>query len=111
MGEPAEVEPLNIPVFGEDSVTATVQLQLTLEAIGEENEKQIIRLMPRINDAILRDMLGFLPRLLKKEKRINVVILKKRLQIISERLVGPNLIKDILVQSTSVKSSGARRKK
>jgi hypothetical protein len=45
------------------------------------------------------------------EERINVVIIKKRLQIISERLMGPNLIHNILVQSASVKSNGARRKK
>ncbi len=40
----------------------------------------------------------FIPRLLKKEQRIKVPIIKKRLQIISERLVGPNLIHNILVQ-------------
>ncbi|MDP6572746.1 MAG: hypothetical protein QGI63_07385 [Rhodospirillales bacterium] len=106
-----DVEPLNIPVFHEDSVAATVQIQLKLEAIGEENEEQINRLMPRINDAFLRDLHAFLPRLLKMEERINVVIIKKRLQIISERLMGPNLIHNILVQSASVKSNGARRKK
>ncbi len=106
-----DVEPLSISVFAGDRVAATVQLQLKLEAIGEENEQQIIRLMPRINDAFLRDMHTFLPRLLKMKKRVDVVILKKRLQIISERLVGPTLINNILVQSASVKSSGARRKK
>ena len=106
-----DMEPLNIPVFHEDSVAATVQIQLKLEAIGEENEEQINRLMPRINDAFLRDLHAFLPRLLKMEERINVVIIKKRLQIISERLMGPNLIHNILVQSASVKSNGARRKK
>ena len=106
-----DMEPLNIPVFHEDRLAATVQIQLKLEAIGEENEDEIIRLLPRINDAFLSDMHAFLPRLLKKEERINVAILQKRLQIISERLFGPNLINNILVQSTSVKSSGARRKK
>ena len=106
-----DVEPLNIPVFHEDRVAATVQIQLKLEAIGEENEEEIIRLMPRISDAFLRDMHAFIPRLLKKEERINVVIIKKRLQIISERLVGPNLINNILVQSVSDSSAGARKKR
>ena len=106
-----DVEPLNIPVFHEDRVAATVQIQLKLEAIGEENEEEIIRLMPRISDAFLRNMHAFIPRLLKKEERINVVIIKKRLQIISERLVGPNLINNILVQSVSDSSAGARKKR
>lgn len=106
-----DVEPLNIPVFHEDRVATTVQIQLKLEAIGEENEKEIIRLLPRIADAFLRDMHAFIPRLLKKEQQIKVPILKKRLQIISERLVGPNLIHNILVQSVSDSSRGTRRKK
>ena len=89
----------------------TVQIQLKLEAIGEENEEQIIRLLPRISDAFLRDMHAFIPRLLKKEERINVVIIKKRLQIISERVVGPNLISNILVQSVSDSSAATRKKK
>ena len=106
-----DVEPLNIPVFHEDRVAATVQIQLKLEAIGEENEEQIIRLLPRISDAFLRDMHAFIPRLLKKEERIDVIIIKKRLQIISERLVGPDLINNILVQSISDSSRGTKRKK
>ena len=105
-----DVEPLNIPVFHEDRVAATVQIQLKLEAIGEENEEQIIRLLPRISDAFLRDMHAFIPRLLKKEERINVAIIKKRLEIISERLVGPDLIDNILVQSISDSSSRTRKK-
>ncbi len=105
-----DVEPLNIPVFHGDRVAATVQIQLKLEAIGEENEEEIIRLLPRISDAFLRDMHAFIPRLLKKEQRIKVPIIKKRLQIISERLVGPNLIHNILVQSVSDSSRGTRRK-
>ncbi len=105
-----DMEPFNIPVFHGDRVAATVQIQLKLEAIGEENEKEVIRLLPRISDAFLRDMHAFIPRLLKKEQRIKVPILKKRLQIISERLVGPNLIHNILVQSVSDSSRGTRRK-
>ena len=105
-----DMETFNIPVFHGDRVAATVQIQLKLEAIGEENEKEVIRLLPRISDAFLRDMHAFIPRLLKKEQRIKVPILKKRLQIISERLVGPNLIHNILVQSVSDSSRGTRRK-
>ena len=106
-----DVEPLNIPVFHGDRVAATIQIQLKLEAIGEENEEEIIRLLPRITDAFLRDMHAFIPRLLRKEQRIKVPIIKKRLQIISERLVGPDLIHNILVQSVSDTSRATRGKK
>ena len=59
-----DVEPLTIPVFHEDRMAATVQIHLKLEAIGEDYEEQILRLLPRISDAFLRDMHAFIPRLL-----------------------------------------------
>ena len=40
-----------------------------------------------------------------------MAIIKKRLEIISERLVGPNLINNILVQSISDSSSRTRKKR
>ena len=45
----------------------------------------------------------------RKEERINVIIIEKRLQIISERLVGPNLINNILVQPVSDSSHGRKK--
>lgn len=102
--EPArfiDVEPLNIPVFHEDRVATTIQIQLKLEVIGTKNEALVKQMLPRLNDAFVRDMHGFIPRLLKKEERLNIFIIKKRIQIITERLVGPGLISNVLVQSVT----------
>lgn len=101
-GEPPrfiDMDPLSIPIFQGDKVAATIQIQFMLEAVGADNEAKITRLLPRLGDAFLRDLYSFIPRLLKKEERISVVIIKQRLQMIADEVTGPGIIDDILVQS------------
>ena len=77
----------------------TVVVQVKIETEGQDNAVFLKRQMPKISDAFVRDLYAFMPRMLKTTKRIDVLILKQRLQVVGERLMGKGLIKDILVQS------------
>ena len=79
---------LNVPLFADDKVAGTVLIQLKIETIGSKNEAKVNRLLPRINDAFLRELHTFIPRLLQKTKRLDVFILKKRLLMVCDRVVG-----------------------
>ena len=94
-----DMEPLAIPIFQGNRVAATVQIQVKLETNGKENVKKIKRSMPIITDAFVRDWHSVMPRLLKAEERIDVLIIKQRLQLISNKVAGKGLIKNVLVQS------------
>ena len=94
-----DMEPLAIPIFQGNRVAATVQIQVKLETNGKDNVKKIKRIMPIITDAFVRDLHSFMPRLLKAEERIDVLIIKQRLQLIGDKVVGKGLIKNVLVQS------------
>ncbi len=96
-----DVPPLNVPLFAEDKVAGTVLIQLKLEAMGAANEAKINHLLPRINDAFLRELHTFVPRLLRKTKRLDVFILKKRLQMVSDRVVGKGVVSNVLVQTVT----------
>ncbi len=114
-GDPAEVEatgttpdePLHfvtmdvlvIPIFQGDKVTATVQIQLKLEAADVESASEIARLLPRLNDAFLRDLYGFIPRHLRKKERLDLALIKDRLQMVGDKVAGPGVIKSVLVQA------------
>lgn len=95
------LDPLVIPIFGDDGVSATVQVQVKLEVVGEENRAIVRRLKTKLSDALLRDLYGFLPRLIKSQGRLDVTILKQRMQMVVSRTVGPDVINDVLVQSVS----------
>ena len=90
------MEPLAIPIFQGNKVAATVQIQVKLETNGKSNVKKI---MPVITDAFVRDLHSFMQRLLKAKEQIDVLIIKQRLQLISNKAAGKGLIKNVLVQS------------
>ena len=110
--EPAEppryidFDPLYIPIFRGDKVAATIQIQYRLETLGEENEARITKLLPRLNDAFLRDLYVYIPELLKKTDQIDPEIIKNKLHQVGNRVAGKGVIKGVLVQS--VASSGSR---
>ena len=94
-----DMEPLAIPVFQGNRVAATVQIEVKLVTNSKDNVERIKQIMPIITNAFVRDLHSFMPRLLKAEKRIDVLIIKQRLQLISNKVAGKELIKNVLVQS------------
>lgn len=95
-----DMDPLLIPLIQEGGVAAVVQMTLKLETRGEENAAELARQMPRLKDALFRDMYGFLPRLLKDREELDVYILKKRLMLTAAQTVRPGkIVSDILIQS------------
>ena len=94
-----DMEPIMVPLLQGNSVAALVQVQIKLETAGQENAIFLKRRMPKISDAYVRDLHSFMPRMLKQTERIDVLILKQRLQVIGDRLFGKGLINDVLVQS------------
>ena len=124
-----DMEPLLIPIFQGDTVAATLQFKVKLETIGSENAAKIQYLMPKINDLFMRELYGFMPRLLKvikEEQKIDflgllkeeqqkegqqkegqqkegqqfhVLVINQRLKLISDKFIGPDLVTKVLVQS------------
>ena len=94
-----DMEPLAIPIFQGNRVAATVQIQVKLETNDEDKAERIKKMMPIITDAFVRDLHSFLPRLLKAEERIDVLIIKQRLQLIGDKVAGKGTISNVLVQS------------
>lgn len=94
-----EMEPMVVPIFQGDQVAASIQISLKLETTGAENEAKIKRMMPRLSHAFLRDLYAFIPRLLKREERLDVAILKRRLLITADNVLESGTVDDILVQS------------
>ena len=96
-----DMDPLVVPVFAGDAVVATIQIHLKLETMGAANEEAINRLMPRLNDAFLRDLYTYIPRLLRKKGNVDVSAIKNRLQRVAVKTAGEGRIDNILVQSVT----------
>jgi flagellar protein FliL len=96
-----EMSPLTIPIFRGDNIAASIQIQLQIEVIGRDNEETVRNRRPRLGDAFLRDLHGFLPRLIKDKERLDLPILKKRLLMVASRVTGPGVVNDILIESVT----------
>jgi flagellar basal body-associated protein FliL len=92
------LEPILVPIFQGDVVVATIQLHIQLET-REEGEPQITSQMTRLKDAYIRDLHAYVPRLLRKQKELDLAALKRRMMIIGARTIGEGLIDDVLIQS------------
>jgi flagellar basal body-associated protein FliL len=96
-----DMDPLVIPIFAEDRVVAAIQIQLKLETTGAANESHLNRIKPRLSDAFLRELYSFIPRLVQKGGQLDVLAIKRRLQMIADNVAGPGRINSVLVQSVS----------
>jgi len=94
-----DMEPILIPIFQGDQVAAKIQIQIKLETKDKDKAIKIQRMMPKISNVFITDLHAFMPRLIKQQERVDVIILKARLREIAARRLEKGLIDDILVQS------------
>jgi flagellar FliL protein len=99
-----KMDPLAIPVFQGNSVAATVQINIKLETDDENKAERINKILPIIADAFISDLHGFMPRLLKKKKEIDYIIIKQRLQLIANKVAGTGTISNIIAESINDQS-------
>jgi len=92
-----DLDPLVTTIFQENRVAALVQIELKLETVGDKRVERIKYLLPVITDAFLKDMHSFIPRLLKAEERLDAEIIRQRLQLIGDKVVGKGMIRNVVV--------------
>lgn len=94
-----ELDPLILPIIDEYGVNQTVSLVVSLEVESESDAAYIRRMAPRLNDALLTDMYGILNHhALVKDGVIRVKVLKKRMKHVSSKVLGNDMVTDVLMQ-------------
>ncbi len=97
---------LVMPIIQGDRITAKLQMALKLET-DRDREKKLRKLLPRLKDALFRDLHGYFPRAMSSKNGVDLAMLKERLMIIGERAIGKGLMDDILVQEYMIDKPGA----
>ncbi|SCA55128.1 exported hypothetical protein [Candidatus Terasakiella magnetica] len=96
------IKPFTIPMFQGERVAGGIKVQFDLEvALGQE--ELINAQMIRLEDAYLRDLYVFMPRLLRNKESLDIAALKKRLKRITKKVLGEDAthVEDILIQSVA----------
>lgn len=99
-GEPPRflaMDRLVMPIIQGDRITAKLQMELRLET-DREREPKLRKLLPKLKDALFRDLHGYFPRAMARKEGVDLAMLKERLMIIGERAIGKGLMDAILIQ-------------
>ena len=94
-----EMKPIVLPIIDAQGVSQVVTLIVSLEVTGEDNEKYVQALAPRLKDAFIQDMYGMLNRKASMEGGVvKVDHLKNRLNKVSAKVLGQKKVNEVLLQ-------------
>ncbi|NVK18023.1 MAG: hypothetical protein HWE30_04950 [Methylocystaceae bacterium] len=97
-----KIKAFTIPMFQGERVAGSIQVQFELEV--EKGQEEVINAkMLRLEDAYLRDLYVFMPRLLRNKEKLDILALKRRLKRVTNKVLGEeaNVVTDILIQSVA----------
>ena len=95
-----DLQPLSVPVINEKGLIQQVSVAVSLECpMGKRD--QVNAFKPRLMDAYLRELYGALGsgRVMMQGNVVDIEAIKARLDKVTQKVVGPDLVSDVLLQS------------
>lgn len=94
-----KLDPLILPIIDQNGVSQVLNLVIAIEVPDKAAADEVTRLSPRLKDAYITELYG----ILNKEAAIHngvvqVGAIKKKLAAITEKVVGKEKAKDVLLQ-------------
>ena len=94
------IEPIRIPVIQKGKVALNLELEIQVE-VEQAREKFLRKQLPLLEDAYVRDLFSFIPRQLRKNKKLDLETLNRRLKVIGQRVIGKGIISSVVVNRYS----------
>jgi hypothetical protein len=94
----------HLPVIREGRIAAQVSVNVTLETRDARNKNKILENHLKIQSAFLRDLYGLMSLNNGSGRALVVPTVKARLQKVADRVLGPDVVKDILIENVSVRN-------
>jgi flagellar FliL protein len=93
------LEPLILPIVNSEGVTQVVNLVVAVEIASEKDKEKVESLLPRLQDAFIQQMYGELnDKGYMKAGVLQVSKLKQHLNIIATKVLGEDIVSDVLLQ-------------
>lgn len=94
-----KISPLILPMIGDNGVEQVVSLVIVLEVVSKDTATEVIGMSPKLNDAFITDLYGAIDRRDRmKNGLLDVSYIKDRLNNLTQKIMGPDKVKGILVQ-------------
>ncbi len=92
------LRPFTMSIVRDGRIARHVSLLVTLETRGLANKDKILEARKRLQDAFFRDLHGVMSIRRKDGKSFKASVLKKRLMAVSKRVLGEDIVRDILIE-------------
>lgn len=102
-----EMDPLMIPVFQDNELVGTIQIIYKLQVHGHKNERNVFKLKTKLSDALFKDFTYYIPRTLRKNQNLDISLIKYRVLMVSDRIIGKGVVSDALIQGLSQIAAGS----
>lgn len=96
-----QLQPFNVPVIRNGKLVQMVSVAVIVEVRGLINQGVMMDQRQRLRDAFLRDIHGVASIQRPDGRVMDSHVLKTRLMMVSERILGPGIIDDVLVNGIS----------
>lgn len=95
-----EFEPLVLPLIQEGQVTHHITLHVVVET-NAGGKEQVLLAKRQLTDAYLSELYGLLARRFVRRQSNALPLLRRRLMVVSDRLLGPGVVSDVLLAEPS----------
>jgi len=92
--------PLSIPIIQNGKIALNLQLEVQIDTTDKKAPK-LREKLPILKDAYVRDLFSFIPRQLRKSKKLDQETLRRRLQVMGQRTIGKGIINAVNIKSYS----------
>jgi hypothetical protein len=93
---------LLVPVIQDREVKHQAEMILRLEVVPAKKD-DVAADLPRLQAGFLEDMMGFLPMALRDSSELDIPAIRRRLQGVADRILGPGAVKDVIVENAELK--------
>lgn len=94
-----DMDPIVINIFRDDEVVGNMQFAVKLEIVGSDAHRIVDRRMAKLVDAYLRDLSFYIPRYLLRADQLDLGVIMKRLKGLSDDVMGPGVVKQVLIHA------------
>ena len=95
-----ELDPLVLPLIQEGQVTHHITLTVVVE-IASGSKEQVLLAKRQLTDAFFSELYGLLARRFVRRQADVLPLLRRRLLVVSERLLGPGVVTGVLISEPS----------
>ena len=92
--------PLSIPIIQNGKIALNLQLEVQIDTT-DKKAPILQEKLPILKDAYVRDLFSFIPRQLRKSKKLDQETLRRRLRVVGQRKIGKGIILAVKIKSYS----------